>query len=534
VIFGDNGRVEYAGPVGGLELSLMESTVPSQGGDDTIETGDGEKHIIGGFGADIITAGVGDHVVMGDNGRVNYDTDGAPKVLETTDTVDHPEYGGDDVITLGSGDGVIFGGMGSDEITTHDGTEVIFGDNGRVEYVGPVGGLELSLIESTLPLEGGDDTIRTGNGTKYIIGGFGSDSITTGTGSDILIGDNGVVECDENGLPETVYSTWPDVGGVDTLETTAGTNILIGGTKGDFIYGGSGRDAIFGDSGEVTLLNGVWHTLEATDYFIGGDDFMDGGAGNDVMMGGAGNNTFAGSLSEDIMIDTYGRVTFTPDASKVTSVIRLDTTSLIANVMTELEGGKDIGEIPEVETAGDREFADEGWLFGSFQEWGVSGAGMNLAGHKGSYGLAGTGDEQTDQPRDHHGLSQAPSAGEGEPSIPESETLPGEEPPIEEEATEENTSHAGEAPEGAGNVGGETNEGTEEDESSDEEEEGNGEGGSADAGTAAVAGMMGWKVLAGGSLGTRAATGVIDRESFRELAARQDKKRFKRWTSVGL
>jgi hypothetical protein len=201
--------------------------------------------------------------------------------------------------------------------------------------------------------------------------------------------------------------------------------------------------------------------------------------------------------------------------------------------MTELEGGKNIGEIPDVETTGFQVFADEGWFFEGLQEWGISGAGMNLVLHRGSHGLVGD-DGQTSQPGDHHGSSQAPSAGESEPSVPESETPPGEEPPAGERVTEDNTSHAGESPDGAGNRGGETNEGTKEGESSDEEEEENGEGGSADAGTAAVASMMGWKVLAGGSLGTRAATGVIDRESFRELAARQDKKRFKRWTSVGL
>ncbi|MCK9231001.1 MAG: hypothetical protein M0P18_10020, partial [Syntrophales bacterium] len=241
-----------------LEASL--SLIPAEN-QDRISLGDGDTVIFGGAGGDIITAGAGNHVVFGDHGRVRYDTDGAPKVLETTDTAEHPEYGGDDEITLGSGNGVIFGGMGDDGITTGDGTEVIFGDNGYVEYAGPVGSLKLSVIRSTEPSAGGDDVIVTGAGEKHIVGGFGSDIITAGAGNHVVFGDHGRVRYDTDGAPKVLETTdtaeHPEYGGDDEITLGSGDGVIFGGMGDDVITTGDGTEVIFGDNGYVEFAGPV-------------------------------------------------------------------------------------------------------------------------------------------------------------------------------------------------------------------------------------------------------------------------------------
>jgi Ca2+-binding RTX toxin-like protein len=333
VILGDNGIVTYTGATGSLQLSQAVTTLPSRGDNETINTGDGTKHIIGGYGQDAITAGAGNHVIIGDAGQIDYDTDGAAKVVQTTDTVDHPEYGDADTITAGNGNNIILGGMGADTITTSTGTDVILGDNGIVTYAGATGSLQLNQISSTLPSFGDDDTIMTGNGDKHVIAGYGNDNVSTGSGNDIVIGDNGTIEY-ENGIPKLIYSTYPTIGGDDFITTDGGSDIVIAGAGQDTVYTGDGKDVLIGDTGKVTLQTGAWHWIETTDVGVGGDDFLDGGSGEDIMLGGAGRNVFVGSLSEDIMVGTYGRVTI--GNGRIASVVRLDSIDIISNTNTSV------------------------------------------------------------------------------------------------------------------------------------------------------------------------------------------------------
>ena len=405
--------------------------------------------------------------------------------------------------------------MGSDVITTGDGRDILFGDNGRVEYADGI----VQTVYSTLPSAGGNDIITTGDGNKHVIGGYGDDNIFTGNGDDILIGDNGVIHYDANGLPRLVYSTWPEVGGDDILRSRGGTNIIIGGSGSDELYGGSGRNALFGDGGKVTLVNGKWFQLETIDHFIGGDDIIHGGTGINVMLGGAGNDVFVGNLSTDVMIDTYGRVTFVTETGKALFVVRLDTISLIANTMTWLEGGKNLGEIPEVEKIIGTGALKNLFFTGAF-DWKAGDAGVNLVAGQGSHGLVGAVESTLSQ--SHHEASPD----ESERPEGSSEQEP-EDQTVQEEAGEMSSgSQSHEAP----------GDGEEEDVADDDEAaEDAGHYDQADAGGAAfAASLMGWKVFAGSASTKRVAKNVIDRQSFKDLSSRQHKKRFKRWTSVGL
>ena len=56
------------------QLMVVRSILNDLGGSDTIATGSGDKTLIGGMGADQITAFNGDHFVFGDSGSMNYDS----------------------------------------------------------------------------------------------------------------------------------------------------------------------------------------------------------------------------------------------------------------------------------------------------------------------------------------------------------------------------------------------------------------------------------------------------------------------------
>src|SRR5206468_7479434 len=100
-----------------------------------------------------------------------------------------PADGGDDVVTVGSGQAIVIGGQGSDRITGGTGTNLIFGDSGTVFAASSnsdrFGSLPftLGLAETTAPGIGGNDTITIGTGTAAVFGGTGADTISTGAGA---------------------------------------------------------------------------------------------------------------------------------------------------------------------------------------------------------------------------------------------------------------------------------------------------------------------------------------------------------------
>ena len=188
-IFGDNGYVQMDA-VGGNLAAFGTKSQPSTtgtvkitdlGGNDVIVTQSGDKWLVGGDGADQISATVGNHTVVGDNAEFSYvalGSTGAGKVLryETTDTV--AATGGNDVIVLGDGNNVVLGGMGADQITTGVGIDTIFGDNGYVQMDVQGGNLAAFGTKSqpsttgTVKIDGlgGDDVILTGSGQKWLLG----------------------------------------------------------------------------------------------------------------------------------------------------------------------------------------------------------------------------------------------------------------------------------------------------------------------------------------------------------------------------
>ena len=49
----------------------------------------------------------------------------------------------------------------------------------------------IDLVVSTDPTDGGNDTITIGSGQAIVVGGAGDDTITGGSGTNVILGDNG-------------------------------------------------------------------------------------------------------------------------------------------------------------------------------------------------------------------------------------------------------------------------------------------------------------------------------------------------------
>jgi Ca2+-binding RTX toxin-like protein len=223
-------------------------------------------------------------------------TDGVARGASLVISVD-TTLGGDDRIVTGLGHDVLVGGAGADDITAGDGDNVVLGDNGRVTagdretYDVRLEALPriLGVVAVLSPAVGGDDRIRSGAGRDLAIGGTGDDDIATGAGDDIALGDNGaLIFSNERDL---VPSAWDSrlvfvrtsdhgEGGTDRIEGGADDDLLIGGSAGDSIDGDAGSDLIFGDQvslerrvGDTTSLR--FQTLDGTLlYGVGADGIL--------------------------------------------------------------------------------------------------------------------------------------------------------------------------------------------------------------------------------------------------------------------
>ena len=322
ILLGDHGTVEF---VNGRPVTIVNATCDS-GGDDTILGGNGDNKVIGGLGEDTVVTGAGDDFILGDNGQFSFGDDGVISRIES-----FLDAGGADDIDAGDGNNVVFGGVEGDTITTGAGNDITLGDNGVVEYADSVArSVETS---DTSEATGDDDIFSLGAGNDIALAGVGSDSAEAGAGDDILLGDNGRVEIDGNGDPLLVVSGDPNFGGDDLLNGGDGNDLIIGGAMADSLDGGAGNDSLIGDAGRGTYLDGSLYQVETLDEdrFIGGDDTLIAGDGFDIMLGGFGYDTFYGDFSEDLMIGEYARVTLENDRAVSLVTLAQGKLDLIAN-----------------------------------------------------------------------------------------------------------------------------------------------------------------------------------------------------------
>jgi Ca2+-binding RTX toxin-like protein len=213
---------------------------------------------------------------------------------------------GDDALTSGAGDDILLGGGGSDKLNAGDGVNALLGDEGTVS-------LQDGVIEQVVTQAGdndGDDALTSGAGDDILLGGGGSDTLDAGDGENALLGDDGVVTLRDGVV--TRAQTQPGLAdGDDSLTSGAGDDMLLGGGGDDTLLGGAGDDVLIGDAGKVLQRNGDLYLAEAGKQagVHDGKDILVGNAGNDFMFGGGESDVFYGDLSEDVLIDEYGKLT---------------------------------------------------------------------------------------------------------------------------------------------------------------------------------------------------------------------------------
>lgn len=334
ILLGDNGIVY--GEIHPTFANEIESTDPTQGGQDTVTGGGGNDFIIGGsggndatgVGGDRLFGESGDDIILGDSGRI---TRNAASGVESIETL-FPTQGGDDLIDDTDGTTIALGGTGNDTITTGNGADLIVGDNGEATFFNG----QLQRLRTKEAANGGNDRITAGNGADIVLAGTGDDEILGGNDAaeDILLGDNGVVvRADGSAQANDIFSTDPTFGGNDRILGGAGNDIIIGGTGGDTqgggLWGEDGDDVIVGDNGYITR-NAADVVERVATLFPeqGGHDAIQGGNGADTALGGTGNDTIAGGddAAEDILLGDNGVVVRADGSPQANDIFSTDPT----------------------------------------------------------------------------------------------------------------------------------------------------------------------------------------------------------------
>jgi RTX calcium-binding nonapeptide repeat (4 copies) len=250
-------------------------------------------------------------------------TMGSPSPDETL-TVDGGD--GDDVITGGDFNDLLFGGRGSDRINGGAGDDLIFGGQGDDGVNGGVG-------HDTAFLNGGDDRFvwLPGEGSDFIDGGSGTDdmlfrgnnnpekmSLSANGGQAVFLRDLGTIRMDLNEVEDvTVVAlggadsmTVNDLGGTDVRDA----NIDLAGPGGP-TDGQADTVTVNGsDKGDHVRVNAEANAVDVdglhTDTHISGSDpefdqlDVSTGAGNDRVDVGPGVTVFIG-VNVDLGADQH-------------------------------------------------------------------------------------------------------------------------------------------------------------------------------------------------------------------------------------
>ncbi len=269
-------------------------------GDDSITTGSGNNLVFGDEGSAGYLDGSGTLVARFGSGGVDDFTDAVIRDLSSATTL--VSTGGVDTITTGAGNDLIFGGAAGDTINAGEGDNLVLGDHGNIALSGGL----LTDVASSLD-GGGNDIITTGAGRDLVIGGTGADNINAGAGFNFVLGDHGTLTLSANIVTNFATTASAD-GGIDTIVTLGGRDFILGGEAGDSIDAGEGNNAVAGDLGAFVILSPVAFTFTPGSFAIGGNDTITTGAGADTIIGGFGADTINAGDGFNVVFGDHGAV----------------------------------------------------------------------------------------------------------------------------------------------------------------------------------------------------------------------------------
>jgi len=283
-----------------LETTSMADGEVEAGLEDVLLGGDHNDALIGGFSADVLQGHTGHDIIIGDQGRLDWNG-GSIVRAGTTD----PAAGASETLEGGTGDDVLLAGAGGDELRGETGDDILFGDFGFIEFASsaPV------RLETNDEEFGGDDVLFGATGEDTGIGGMGDDLIHGDEGDDLLMGDYAFV-LRAAGLEDDVISPNSGTGGDDTILGHVGEDREYGGPQGDHMWGNAdndtmfgqwGPDVMFGDQGEATSPKGLQWLVNAP-AAGDGEDYLEGNDGSDVIFGGGASDVALGGSSDDFLI----------------------------------------------------------------------------------------------------------------------------------------------------------------------------------------------------------------------------------------
>lgn len=270
-------------------------------------------------GADVLSGGAENDIILGGAaGDAITDTEGnnvliGDNALITFNSLNEmtvvqstdPAVAGDDLIVGGVGDELIIGGSGNDTVNSGDGANFVIGDGGKFTFsVGKVNKAEASPVSI-----GGIDTITTGVGDDVILGGFGNDVIDSGAGKNIVLGDSGYVSLAAGGVLLEIKTTGGSFGGNDKITTGIDADVVAGGVGDDTVNAGEGANIVFGDGTWLTYLGGQLLTIQTIDPTLGGKDTIVTGAGADVVFGGFSSDKIDAGNGLNVVWGDNGRFT---------------------------------------------------------------------------------------------------------------------------------------------------------------------------------------------------------------------------------
>lgn len=329
-VFGDEGLIRYNDDTGaevtvhghggenditaGVEhpIASIHTRKTADGGNDTITTGAADDVAIGGDGNDSVTSGAGSDTVIADRGRIDNQTYSSrrDKISSTHGDVSP----GADTVTAGEGDNVVLGGGGADTVTSGSGLDLILGDEGDITY--QAGSTRLDEVSSTdTDATAGADTITAAAGNNIVVAGAYDDTVTTTGGNDLVLADEGTAtyKTDSTQLGSLVTTKIDGGAGVDDIAVGDGNNTVIAGGNDDSVTSGSGLDLILGDEGDVvyqTASNNIASVTSTDTGETSGEDTIVSGSEDDIVFGGGTDDDITTGDDDDIVAADDATLTY--------------------------------------------------------------------------------------------------------------------------------------------------------------------------------------------------------------------------------